>query len=101
MAEVRHLYSADGNVVRTIISSDLDPTVFHVKHSQDVEPVLDSIARDRDIMPNNGYNKLSHRIPTIIYEQLQRLGITEDPDRFKAWLNSSEADPWRIWPGML
>jgi hypothetical protein len=101
VGELRRLYSSDGEVIRTVISNDSDPWAFHVKHSQDVEPILDSIARDREVMSNRGYNKLSHRIPTIIYEQLQLKGIADDPDRFKAWLNSSEADPWRIWPGRL
>ena len=73
--------------------------VFHVQHSQDVEPILDSIARDREIMPNTGGNKLAARIPTVIYEELQRAGIADDPDLFKAWLNSSAAAPWRIWRG--
>ena len=46
-------------------------------------------------------NKLTHRIPTVIYEELQRQGIADDPDLFKAWLNSSDADDWRIWQGRL
>jgi hypothetical protein len=84
-----------------MISGDLDPGQFHVRHDQDVGPILDSIARDREIMRNNGDNRLTHRIPTIIYEELQRVGIADDPDLFKVWLNSSDADPWRIWKGRL
>ena len=75
--------------------------MFHVRHSQDVEPILDSNARDREIMRNDGDAKLTHRIPTVIYEELQRAGIADDPDLFKAWLNSSDANPWRIWQGRL
>jgi hypothetical protein len=100
--EKKSPYSAPGEgVERTIITNDLDPGVFHVKHSQDIEPILDSIARDREIMRNDGENKLTHRIPTVIYEELQRAGIADDPDLFKVWLNSTEADPWRIWKGRL
>ena len=76
-------------------------TTFTVHHQQDVEPILESIARDREIMPNNGENKLAARIPTVIYEELQRQGITEDESLFKAWLNGPEAEPWRIWRGRL
>jgi hypothetical protein len=72
---------------------------FTVHHQQDVEPILDSIARDREVMRNDGDFKLTHRIPTVIYEELQRQGIADDPDLFKIWLNSSEATPWRIWEG--
>ena len=101
MGEHRRRLEARNGVNRTLITDDSAPWAFHVKHSQDVEPVLDSIARDREIMPNSGDNKLTHRIPTVIFEELQRAGIADDPDLFKAWLNSSEADPWRIWQGRL
>jgi hypothetical protein len=100
MGEARRRYDARSGVERTLIL-DSASDVFHVKHSQDVEPILDSIARDREVMPNSGDNKLTHRIPTIIYEELQRMGIADDPDLFRAWLNSSDADAWRIWKGRL
>jgi hypothetical protein len=99
--EKRSPYSARAGVERTIVTDDAAPGVFHVKHSQDVEPVLDSVARDREIMANNGVNKLTHRIPTVIYEELQRQGIADDPDLFRAWLNSSDANPWRVWKGRV
>jgi hypothetical protein len=99
--ERRFLYDARGGVVRTVIVNDLDPGVFYVKHSQDVEPILEGIARDREIMPNDGEMKRTHTIPTVVYEELQRQGIADDPDLFKAWLNSSDADDWRIWQGRL
>ena len=99
MGEARRRYSAANGVVRTILTDDATPDVFHVKHTQDVSPILDSIARDREVMRNDGDFKLTHRIPTVIYEELQRAGIADDPDLFKAWLNSSDADPWRIWEG--
>ena len=100
MGEARRRYDARDGVERTLILDDAS-SVFHVKHSQDVEPILNSIARDRELMRNDGDNKLTHRIPTIIYEELQRAGIADDPDLFKVWLNSSDADPWRIWQGRL
>ena len=75
--------------------------MFHVKHDQNVEPVLDSIHRDRELLPQTGPNKLAARIPTVIYEELQRAGIADDPDLFRAWLNGPEAAPWRIWKGSL
>ena len=101
MGEQKRRYDARAGVERTLILDDSDPSKFVVHHQQDVEGVLDSIHRDREIMPNTGPNKVTHRIPTIIYEELQRLGITEDDQLFKAWLNSSDAEPWRIWRGRL
>ena len=100
MGEAKRRYSVLNGVERTLILDDA-ATTFTVRHSQDVEPILDSIARDREIMPNTGANKLAARIPTVIYEELQRQGIADDPDRFKAWLNSSDAEPFRIWRGRL
>ena len=52
-------------------------------------------------MPNTGENKLAARIPAIIYEELERQGIVDNEALFKAWLNSSDAAPWRIWKGRL
>jgi len=100
VGEQKRRYDARNGVSRTMILDD-GSDVFHVEHRQDVEPILDSIKRDQEIMPQGGHNKLAARIPTIIYEQLQLAGIADDPDLFKAWLNSSDAEPWRIWKGRL
>ena len=100
MGEQKRRYDARNGVLRTMILDDAS-TTFTVHHQQDVEPILDSIARDREIMSNTGENKLAARIPTIIYEELQRQGITEDESLFKAWLNGPEAEPWRIYRGRL
>ena len=100
MGEAKRRYSALNGVERTLIFDDAS-TTFTVHHQQDVEPILDSIHRDREIMPNTGENKLAARIPTVVFEELQRQGITEDESLFKAWLNGPEAEPWRIWRGRL
>ena len=86
---------------RTLHRDSEDPNRFAVETAQDVEPVLDSIARDREIMAQNGPMRLSHRIPTIIYEELQRRGITEDETEFRKWLNGPEGRTWRIWNGRV
>ena len=99
MGERKRRYDARNGVLRTLITDDSAPGSFHVKHEQDVEPILDSIKRDREIYRNTGDNKVTHRIPTVIYEELQRQGIADDPDFFRIWLNSAEADEWRIWKG--
>ena len=98
MGEAKRRYSSRAGVERTLILDEGSPQ-FVVQHSQVLDPILDSIARDREIMPNTGANKLAARIPTVIFEELQRQGITEDESLFKAWLNSSDAAPWRIWRG--
>ena len=101
MGEARRRYRAHDGVVRTLISDDSDPFTFTVQTTSDVEPILDSIKRDQETMSQSGPNKLAARIPLFIYEELQRQGITEDESLFKAWLNSSDAAPWRIWKGQI
>lgn len=93
-------YSTRNGVHRTLITDDDTPDVFHVKTSMDVEPILDSIARDRETMPH-GVNKLAARLPLFVYEDLLHRGIIGDEDAFKRWLNGPEAAPWRIWKGIL
>ena len=99
MGEQKRRFDARNGVERTLILDDASD-VFHVQHTQVLDPILDGIARDRETMVH-GVNKLAARIPTIIYEELQRKGITEDEQLFKAWLNSSDAAPFRIWRGRL
>ena len=100
MGERKRVYEVRAGVARTLITDDASG-VFHVQTTSDVEPVLDSIKRDQELMSQSGPNKLAARIPLFIYEELQRKGITEDESLFKAWLNSSDAAPWRIWRGRL
>ena len=100
MGERKRVYEVRAGVARTLITDDASD-VFHVQTTSDIEPVLDSIARDQEIMRQSGPNKLAARIPLFIYAQLQRDGIVEDEQLFKAWLNSSDAAPWRIWKGQL
>lgn len=100
MGEARRVYQARDGVRKSIISDAIAGTVtFHTE--QDVEPILDSIARDREIMTNRGENKLAARLPRIVWEELKRTGIADDEDAFKRWLNGPEAAPWRVWQGQL
>ena len=98
MGEARRVYQARDGVRKSIITDDSTVT-FHT--AQDVEPILDSIARDREIMPQSGENKLAARLPLIVYEELKRIGIADDEDAFKRWLNGPEAAPWRVWQGTI
>jgi hypothetical protein len=99
MGEARRRYIARDGVVRRTLFDSERPDGFVIHTAMDVEPVLDSIARDREIMPNDGVNKLEGRLPLIIVEELIRRGIYNDPDAFNKWWKSNEANPWRIWNG--
>jgi hypothetical protein len=93
------VYEDRNGVRRTLIADDERPDRFVVKTSQDLEPILESVARDRELMANTGVNKLAARIPVAIYERAIHEEWSEDD--WKRWLNSSEAEPFRIWKGKL
>lgn len=69
--------------------------------SQDVEPILEEIKALRTRVQPFSTNYHAARIPVPIYEELERLGIAQDEVRFKKWLNSPEASPWRVYQGQL
>jgi hypothetical protein len=98
MPEFKRTYAENFGVRRTFISDDERPG-FVVHTEQDIEPVLDSVERDRAIMRHDGVNKLLARIPVSIFE----LSVHEQWDEgdWKKWLNSSEAAPFRIWRGRV
>lgn len=97
MGEQKRKYSTENGVARSTITHD-DKLTIHT--AQDVEPILDGIARDRETM-RHGTNKLAARLPLVIYEDLKQRGIIDDEDAFKRWLNGPEATPFRIWQGQL
>ena len=98
MGEQKRRYQLRDDVARQTI---IDGETITIQTQMGVEPVLDSIARDREIMPNRGPNKAIGRLPMIVVEDLIRRGIYDDPDRFDRWWNSIEANPWRIWNGTI
>ena len=97
MGEARRVYAARHGVARETIYDDGRLTLHT---AQDVEPVLDGIARDRETM-RHGVNKLVARLPLIVVEDLIKREIYDEGPKFKKWLNSPEADPWRVWKGVV
>ena len=99
MTERSRVYHDAYGVRRTLIADDERPDRFVVNTAQDVEPVLASVERDRAIMAHDGVNKLLARIPVSIFER----SVHEqwDDGDWKKWLNSSEASPFRVWPGRV
>lgn len=93
------VYEDRNGVRRTLIADDERPDQFTVKTEQDIEPVLESVARDRELMSHNGVNKLAARVPVEIYERSIHEEWSEGD--WKRWLNSSDAAPFRIWKGRL
>ena len=97
MSERQRVYRDAFGVRRRLIWDDENPDQVTVHTAQDVESVLDGVARDREIMSHNGVNKLLARVPIEVYER----SVHErwDEGDWKRYLNSSEAAPFRIWRG--
>jgi hypothetical protein len=98
MTERRRLYRDAYGIRRTLIWDDGDPDVFHILTEQDVEPILDAVARDREIMPNNGVNKLTHHVPAIVYERACR--EEWDEGDWRKWYNG-EGRPFAVYQGRV
>jgi hypothetical protein len=101
VSERSRVYQDAFGVRRTLIVDDERPDRFVVKTEQDIEPVLEAVKRDRELMPQDGDNKVVATLPMIVVEDLIHRGIYFDEDAFKRWLNSPEATPWRKWPGRV
>ena len=100
MGEQKRIYQLRDGVRRTAIVDSDTLDILTVKTEQDIGPILDGIKRDQETM-RHGVNKVAARIPLVVYEDLKHRGIADDESKFKTWLNSSEAAPWRIWRGSL
>jgi hypothetical protein len=93
------VYQDRGGVKRSTIVDNDRPGAVTVHTRQVLDEVLDGIARDREIMPQTGPNKLVARVPITVYEQSVREGWGDDD--WKRYLNSSDATPFRIWRGQV
>lgn len=99
MPETRRLYTVDGGIVRETIYDDSNGRLV-VAMRQNVDEILAGIARDQENMRRTKFKKVA-TLPAFVVEDLTHRGIYDDPDAFDAWLNSSEADPWRVWKGRV
>jgi hypothetical protein len=99
VTQQRYVYQDRYGVRRTVIVDDERPDRFVVHTEQDVGPLIDSVARDREIMRHDGVNKLVARLPVEVFERMIHEGWgPEDEARF---LNSPEAAPYRVWRGRV
>ena len=97
--EHRLVYRNSDGVRRTSIVDDEYPGVLRVNTEVMVDGIAQSIERDRAEVKAFSTNKLVARVPMTIYEQSIHEGW--DEDRWKKWLNSLEAAPFRIWQGRV
>jgi hypothetical protein len=93
------VYQDANGVRRTLIADDERPDQFVVKTEQDIEPVLESVARDRELMAHNGDNRVIGRFPVEVFERMIHEGW--GPDDEARYYNSPEAARFRIWKGRV
>lgn len=97
MSERKRVYLDRDGVRKTMIWDDEDPDRFVIQTEEDIEPILASVARDREIMLNNGDNKLLGRVPRTVAERAVHERWGEDD--WRKWWNG-EGREYRIWnPG--
>ena len=98
MSVRRQVYRDRDGIRRTKIWDDNDPDTFHILTEQDMEPILDAVARDREIMLNNGDMKVEYKIPAIVFEQACR--EEWDESDWKKWYRG-EGQNFRVWQPRL
>ena len=104
MSERKRIYRDRDGIRRTMIWDDEDPDQVTVLTEQDIEPILDSVARDREIMLNNGPNKVLGRPPVAVYERAVH-EQWDERDWTRWWNGQGPSDlpngrAFRIWkPG--
>jgi hypothetical protein len=97
MTEQRHVYLNRDGVRKTLIWDDATPDRVTVQTEEDIEPLLESIHRDRELFLNNGPNKVLGRVPRTVAERACH--EQWDEDDWRRWWNG-EGRAFRIWnPG--
>jgi hypothetical protein len=99
------LYSKYDPVARrsTEVSTDPDTGKLVFIHAQNTTPIVESAKRiassfDRHAKRPDDWVHVA-RIPLVIWQHLQRLGITKDPMALNAWLNDSDQRVFRTDDG--
>jgi hypothetical protein len=98
------VYQDANGVRRTKVWDDEEPDKFHVFTEQDVEEILDGVARDREIMLNTGTNKYIGKVPVTVAERA--VHQQWDENDWRKWWNGHGPEDlpngrnFRVWrPG--
>lgn len=99
MTEVKFKYHDSFGIKRTMIADDEDDSVFHVDTELELDGILESVERDRELQVAGSANKTVARVPMTIVEQA--FHEQWDENQWKRWLNDPQNEPFRIWKGRV
>jgi len=87
----------------TYVEVDDETGLPVVVQAQDTQPIVESAKAIASSFDPWRRTEVQHvaRIPLVIWQRLNRLGITKDPAAFRAWLNSREARLLRTDDGRI
>jgi hypothetical protein len=89
-------------LAETYVEADGDSLV--VCNTQDAEPIIENNKRLYNL--NDGYSpsRLTRRVaslPMVVYFDLKKRGILDDPKAFSRWLNDPDNRFFRTAPGKV
>jgi hypothetical protein len=79
-----------------------DP-ITELSHLESVQDVTSIVEANKALASHTPGKEWRHtaQIPLVIYYELKRKGITDDPVAFAKWLDDRDNQVFRIWKGKL
>jgi len=99
VAQQRIVYRDSDGLRRTMILDSENPHRVVVQTEQSLDGLFDDIAHRRDTLRPGANIRPIASIPVEIYERMALEGW--GPDDEAKWLNSAEAEPFRVWRGRV
>lgn len=107
--QTKQILDHQGHILSELYVEESNPGDLEIHHvvTQDIEPTLkltkalrDNAHLDNFANKDSGWKRVAE-IPRVLYDQLQKQGITRDKKKFRAWLNDYANKPFRVWEGHL
>ena len=107
--QTKQILDHNGHLLSELYIEESNPGDLEIHHkaTQDIEPTLrltkplrDNAQLDNFANKDSGWKRVAE-IPRVLYDELQRQGITRDKKKFRAWLNDYANKPFRVWEGRL
>lgn len=96
---MKYTYRNSDGIKRTFYVDPDKPYSPLVHTEQNVDEIISSVKRDREVMKNDGDSRLVARVPMVVWEEAHHQQW--DDKKWGQYLNSSEAREFRIWEGKV